>query len=134
MRPDLGEQLEINAIDRFGILPEEIVNRRAIGGGADASLATGASGEEKSDAAVRIRARMSRPHFIPIDHEIQSRGNIASIAPEFHPRVVGRGSPANRSDCGPRRAQFLSDTAIHSRRPVTRSQSQCRLLRSNLPR
>jgi hypothetical protein len=99
MRPDLGEQLEINAIDRFGILPEEIVNRRAIGGGADASLPQAQVGRRRATAAVRIRARMSRPHFIPIDHETRSRGNIASIAPEVRPRVVGRGSPANRSDC-----------------------------------
>src|ERR1700676_3418653 len=86
-------------------------------------------GRRRAMAAVRIRARMSRPHFIPIDHETRSRGDIASIAPEFRLRVVGRGSPANRSDCGPPRAQFLSDTAIHSRRQVTRSQSQCRLSR-----
>src|SRR6202795_708745 len=63
MRPDLGEQLEINAIDRFGILPEEIVNRRAIGGGADASLAPGARGKEKSDSSSEDSGAHESPSF-----------------------------------------------------------------------
>lgn len=82
MRPDLGEQLEINAIDRFGILPEQVVNRRAIGGGAEASLATDASGKRRATTAVKSWPRMSRQHFIPIDHETRSRRTIVSIVPE----------------------------------------------------
>ena len=31
---------------------------------------------------------MSRPHFIPIDHETRSRKNFALIAPQVRPRVV----------------------------------------------
>jgi hypothetical protein len=40
MRPDLGQQLEINRVDSLGMLSEQTVNRRAIGRGSSARLAT----------------------------------------------------------------------------------------------
>jgi hypothetical protein len=88
MRLDLGEQLKINAIDRFCILPEEIVNRRAIGGGADASLAPGARGKEKSDSS----GEDSSVHESPSFYSLTRRGPaeiLFRLRPSFRPRVVG---------------------------------------------
>ena len=51
MRPDLRDQLGVNRIDRFGILPEKLMDRHAVGGGADASLTEGPSGKKKSDSS-----------------------------------------------------------------------------------
>jgi hypothetical protein len=45
MRPDLRQQLEINRIDSLGILSEQMVNRRAIGGGVGGCLFRESSGE-----------------------------------------------------------------------------------------
>jgi hypothetical protein len=90
MRPDLGEQLEINAIDRFCILPEEIVNRRAIGGGADASLASGARGKEESDSS----GEDSSVHESPAFYSLTRRGPaeiLFRLRPSPRPPVVGHG-------------------------------------------
>src|SRR5690348_7741370 len=93
MRPDLGEQLEINAIDRFGILPDEIVNRRAIGGGADACLATGKGGKEKSDNSSEGSAAHKSPSFYSHrSRDAVLRKLLFDCARVFRPPVVGYGS------------------------------------------
>ena len=66
---------------------------------------------------------MGRSHFIPIDHETRSRGNIASIAPEPRPvlwnvevvqtaRIAGRHT---RSFCQIRRFIPADRLRDHSR-------------------
>ena len=95
MRPDVGEQLEINAIDRFGILPEEIVNRRAIGGGADASLASGARGKEESDSSGEDSSVHESPAFYsltrrgPAEILLRLRPGFARVSWPWSPKPLG---------------------------------------------
>jgi hypothetical protein len=49
IRPELRQRLEINRIDNWGILFEQMVNHRAIGGVVGGRLARGTHGEEKND-------------------------------------------------------------------------------------
>ena len=65
MRPDLSEQVEIDRIYSFGVVPEEIVNRRPIGRCVDACLATSPNGKKKSDSSSEDSGTHRRPHSIP---------------------------------------------------------------------